>query len=139
MHTGHRRPLNIIRRVPAVEGCHRHYRESLLVLFFLIVGIVFVSVRQIAVFAVLGLLILFVFVLVGNEVQVDGMRLRNLQLRFALGTTENLAFLDLVLVDIDFGGTFRAADHDFILRSGYRGVVYKDATATLQRIIYREL
>jgi hypothetical protein len=47
---------------------------------------------------------------------MDGMRLRNLELGLALGTTQDLAFFDFVFIDIDFGGTFRATNHGSILR-----------------------
>src|SRR6267143_907333 len=47
---------------------------------------------------------------------MDGMRLRNFHLGFALGTTQDLAFLDFAFIHIDFGGTFRATDHGSILR-----------------------
>src|SRR5260370_14779244 len=45
------------------------------------------------------------------------MRLRDLKFGFALGTTQDLAFLDFVFVDVDFGGTFRATDHGSTLRT----------------------
>src|SRR5260370_7190012 len=50
------------------------------------------------------------------------MGLRDLELGFALGTTQDLAFFDFVFIDIDFGGTFRAADHVSILRRVVREV-----------------
>jgi hypothetical protein len=50
------------------------------------------------------------------------MRLRDLELGFAFGTAENLALFDFVFIDIDFGGTFGAADHGSILRKGLDAV-----------------
>jgi hypothetical protein len=69
---------------------------------------------------------------------MDGMRLRNLELGFTLGTAEDLALFDFVFVDIDFGGTFGAADHGSILRKVVHaaGATYL-AAATVRRIIYR--
>src|SRR6266436_5640332 len=60
--------------------------------------------------------IVFFVRIIGDEVQVDGMRLRDFEFGFALGTTQDLAFFDFVFVDIDFGGTFRATDHGSTLR-----------------------
>src|SRR2546422_3003905 len=40
-----------------------------------------------------SLVVLFVRI-IGDEVQVDGMRLRDFEFGFALGTTQDLAFLD---------------------------------------------
>ena len=88
-----------------------------LVRFFLIVVvIVIIVVFGIGLFSGLGFLIVVIIFIIGNEVEVDRMRLRNLEFRFALGATENFAFLDLVFIDIDFGGTFGTADHRCILR-----------------------
>src|SRR5882762_1073403 len=44
------------------------------------------------------------------------MRLRDLEFRLTLGTTQDLAFFDFVFVHIDFGGTFWTTDHGAILR-----------------------
>jgi hypothetical protein len=81
--------------------------------------------------------VLFFFIhIVGDEIQMDGMRLRNFELGLALRTAENLALFDLVFIDIDFGGTFRAADHGSILRQHLHavGATYP-ATATI-RVLY---
>src|ERR1700694_1632610 len=88
----------------------------LLVLFF--VFLVIIVVDEVAIFSGLALFFLVVlFVrIIGDKVQVDGMRLRDFEFGFALGTTQDLAFFDFVFVDIDFGGTFRATDHGSTLR-----------------------
>src|SRR5713101_5695452 len=84
------------------------------------------------------LLVVFFVRVIGDNVQVDGVRLRDLEFGFALGTTQNLAFFDFVFVDIDFGGTFRATDHGSTLRTSRCKVgVRRTAPATVQRIIYR--
>jgi hypothetical protein len=90
-----------------------------LLLVFFLVFLVIIVVNEIAIFA--GL-VFFVFVvllvrIIGDEVQVDGMRLRNLEFGFALGTTQDLALFDFVFVDIDFGGTFWATNHGSTLRT----------------------
>src|ERR1035438_3061268 len=86
------------------------------VLFFVI--IVVVIVEQVAVF--LGGVRLFLFflllIIIGDAIEMHGMRLRNLEFRFALRARQDFAFFDFVFVDVDFGGTFRAADHGSILR-----------------------
>jgi hypothetical protein len=93
--------------------------EGLLFVLFLIV-IIFFLLREVAVFSNFLLLVLFVIIIiVGNDVQVDGMDLRDFQLGLAFWATENLAFFDFVFVDVDFGGTFWAADHESILRKRF--------------------
>jgi 8-oxo-dGTP diphosphatase len=102
----------------AQVDARRSGTRALLLVFFL-VFLVIIVVDEIAIFA--GLVLFFVFVVlfvrvIGDEVQVDGMRLRNLEFGFALGTAQDLAFFDFVFIDIDFGGTFRATDHGSTLR-----------------------
>jgi hypothetical protein len=91
--------------------------ELLFVVFLIVLFFVF---GQIAIFPRFALFVVFfVFVIIhifGDDVQMDGMDLRDFQFRLALWATENLAFFDLVFVDVDFSGTFRAADHGSILR-----------------------
>jgi ABC-type multidrug transport system fused ATPase/permease subunit len=93
--------------------------ERLLFIFFLIV-IFFFFLWEVAVFGnFLFLVLIVIIVFIGNDVQMDGMDLRDFQLGLALRATENLAFFDLILVDVDFGGTFWAADHGSILRKRF--------------------
>jgi len=100
----------------------------LLLLVFFLVFLVIIVVDKIAVFA--GLVFFFVVVLfvrvIGDEVQVDRMRLRNLEFGFALGTTQDLALFDFVFIDIDFGGTFRTTDHGSTLRTVFAKWGYKN-------------
>src|SRR5262249_53051825 len=114
-------------------------KDALLLLVFFFV--LFFLVEVIAVFARLALLFFLFFFLVdviGDEVQMHGVGLRDFQLGFALGTAQNLAFLDLVFIHIDFGGTLRATNHGSSLPTlvdtcgGTRTV-----PATLSVIIYR--
>jgi 8-oxo-dGTP diphosphatase len=95
---------------------------SLVVIFF--VFFILIVIDEVAIFAGLGfffLVVLFVQI-IRDQVQMDGMRLRDLELGFALGTTQDLAFFDFVFIDIDFGGTFRATNHGSILRRVVRKV-----------------
>jgi hypothetical protein len=95
-------------------------KDELLFVFFLIVF--FLVLGEVAIFGNF-LLLFFVFVIIiifGNDVQMDGMDLRDFQLGLAFWATENLAFFDFILVDVDFGGTFRAADHGSILRKWFK-------------------
>src|ERR1700680_1246099 len=114
-------------------------RRLLHVLFFLFF---LLFVRSVAVLAFLFFFFFLVFVvivqIVGDDVEVNGVGLRNLELGFALRATEDLALLDFVFVDVDFGGTFGAADHGSILRSVVQKVgAARTASTTVQRIIYR--
>src|SRR6267142_961981 len=95
----------------AGRGC-----PLLLVFFFLF--FVIIVLNKVAIFADLALFFLVVpFVLIiSDDVQVDGMRLRDLEFRLTLRTTQDLAFFDFVFVHIDFGGTFWTTDHGAILR-----------------------
>jgi len=85
----------------------------LLLLVFFFVFLVIIVVNEVAVLS--GLVFFFLVVLfvqiIGDEIQVDRMRLRNLEFRFAFRTTQDLALFDFIFVDIDFGGTFRATNH----------------------------
>jgi hypothetical protein len=94
------------------DARQRRARVSLVVIFFVFL-IFLVIVDKISILPRLAfffLVVLFVRI-IGDKVQVYGMRLRNLELRLAFGTTQDLAFFDFVFIDIDFGGTFRATDH----------------------------
>jgi hypothetical protein len=96
----------------------REERPGLLLLVVFFVFLVIIIFKKVAIFP--GLLLIFLVVLfvqiIRDDVQMDGMRLRNFHLGFAFGTTQDLAFLDFVFIHIDFGGTFRATDHGSILR-----------------------
>ncbi len=111
-------------------------RLLLLVLFF--VFLVLVLVDEVAIFC--GLLLIFLVVLlvrvIGDKVQVDGMRLRDLEFGFAFGTAEDLAFFDFVFVDIDFGGTFRATDHGSTLRTVVCSVRVRGPCPPLCSVLY---
>src|SRR6266404_963065 len=97
-------------------SCAGEPDEGLLFVFFLIVFFFFLW--DVAVFGNFLLLVLFVIIIiiVGNDVQIDGMDLRDFQLGLAFRATEKLGFFDFILFDVDFGGTFWAADHGSILR-----------------------
>src|SRR5277367_1359154 len=122
----------------------RRCRESsdgalLLIFLFLLFFVVFLG--KVPVFGDFGLFLFFFVILVliiGDDVEVHGMGLGDLELRLAFGAAQNLAFFDFIFIDIDFRGAFRAADHGYVLRRDVRkSGVTKVATATTQRIIYR--
>jgi hypothetical protein len=110
-------------------------------LFFVVflVGFFVVFIfEEIAVLPYFFLFLVFIFVEVfGDDVQMDGVYLRNFQLRFALRATEDFAFLNFVFVDVDFGGTFWATDHGSILR--IRKASVAAGQHTTKRIIYPAL
>src|SRR5439155_20201814 len=61
---------------------------------------------------------LFIFlVVVGNRVQMDGMRLGDFQFRFTLWAAQDFALLYFVLIHINFGATIGAANHGTTLRT----------------------
>src|SRR5712664_4243129 len=111
----------------------------LLVLFF--VFLVIIVVDEVAIFPGLALVFLVVFFvrIIGDKVQVDGMRLRDLEFRFALGTAQNLAFFDFIFVDIDFGGTFRATDHGSTPRTVVCIVAIQGPCTPLCSVLYTEV
>jgi hypothetical protein len=110
-------------------------RESLIVLFLVVLFFLF---GEITVLANLFLVVVFfVFVIIyifGDDVQMDGMDLRDFEFRLALWATQNLAFFDFVFVDVDLGGTFRAANHGSILRTDIK--VGAARTASTHRRAY---
>jgi 8-oxo-dGTP diphosphatase len=112
-------------------------RLSLIVIFFIFLIVIFV-VDEIAIVTGLALffLVLLFVRIVGDEVQVDGMRLRDFEFGLALGTTQDLAFFDFVFVDIDLGGTFRATDHGTILRRVVRKVAAQGPSPPLCSVLY---
>src|SRR5262245_44542254 len=83
----------------------------LLFVFFFVLFFLVVVVPIFACLALLFFLFFFLVEVIGDEVEMDGMDLRDFQLGFALGTAQNLAFLDFVFIHIDFGGTLRATNH----------------------------
>jgi hypothetical protein len=101
------------------------YRRTglLFVLFFVLFQFVIVFFFVVLV----GVLILFfVFVVlfievVGDRIEMDGMRLGNFQFGFTLWAAQDFALLDFVLVHIYFGATIGAANHGTILRKNIRG------------------
>jgi hypothetical protein len=103
----------------APEDARRGGACLLLLVVFFFVFLVIIFFDEVSIFP--GLAFIFFVVLfvriIGDEVQVDRMRLRDLEFGFALWTTQDLAFFDFVFVDIDFGGTFRATDHGSTLRT----------------------
>src|SRR5260370_40419911 len=109
----------------------------LLLLVFLFVFLVIIFVDEVAIFSGLSyvfLVVLFVRI-IGDEVQVDGMRRRDFVFGFALGTTQDLAFFDFAFVDIDFGGTFRATDHGSTLRIVVCAVGVRGSGSALRRVV----
>src|SRR5258707_4894819 len=122
----------------AVEDARRGGACLLLLVVFFFVFVVIIFVDEVAIFSGLSfvfLVVLFVR-LIGDEVQVDGMRLRDFEFGFAFGTTQDLAFFDFVFVDIDFGGTFRATDHGSTLRTVVCSVRVRGPCPPLCSVLY---
>jgi hypothetical protein len=111
-------------------------RESLIVLFLVVLIFLF---REITVLANLVLFVVcFVFVIIhilGDDVQMDGMDLRDFEFGLALWATQDLTFFDFVFVDVDLGGTFRAANHDPSSVQVSRVGAARQRAPTVERII----
>ena len=121
-------------------GCQAGRNVPLFLFFFFVLFFVIIVVNQITVFgsfALFFLVVLFVQI-IGDKIYVHGVRLRNLEFGFTLGTTQDLAFFDFIFVHIDFGGTFWTTNHGVILRRVVRKVAVPGPSPTAaQRIIYR--
>jgi hypothetical protein len=105
--------------------------------FFLFLVIFLDEVAILASLFLIFLVVLFIQI-IRDEIQMDGMGLRDFELGFTLGTAQDLAFFHFVFIHIDFCGTFRATDHGTILRTVVQKVrATRTVTATVQRIIYR--
>jgi hypothetical protein len=74
----------------------------LFVVFFLVIIIFFQKVAVLAGFA-FALFVIVIIQFIGNDVEVHGVRLRDFELRLALGAAQNLALFHFVFVNIDFG------------------------------------
>jgi hypothetical protein len=110
----------------------RRPRALFIVVFFVFLVLIIV-VNEVAIFPGLFLVILIIFFvrIISNEIQVDRVRLRDLEFGLTLGTTQDLAFLDFVFIDIDFGGTFRATDHGSTLRTVFSKWGHEDRAGHL--------
>jgi|SRR5215471_1094872 len=99
-----------------------HIGGALLFLFFLVLFLeVLFFFLAFLFFFDLTLFVFLVVEVVGDRIQMDGMGLRDLELRFTLRTTQDFAFLDFVLIHIYFGATIGAANHGTILRAKFTG------------------
>jgi len=122
-----RRKLSAVSPSKTVEGSIGGFAGAVVILF-LFFFVVIVLVDQIAVFALFAFIIIvivvfFVVIIVviviavfRNDVQMHGMSLRDFHFGFALWAAQDFSFLHFVLIDVDFCGTFGAANHGNILR-----------------------
>src|SRR5580704_5217842 len=121
-----------------IRDAGRTERSGLLLVLFFFVVFLFVFKEVAVLRGFFFLLVVFFIEVVGDEVEMHGMRLRDLELGFALGTAQDFAFFDFVFVHVNFGGTFRAADHGSILRSIVRWAgALQIVPPPSWRIIYR--
>jgi hypothetical protein len=117
----------------------RRLERLLLVVLGFVFLVVFLILEKIAVFAGFTFFFLFFLVVVeviGDEVQMYGMRLGDLELGLTLGAAQDLAFFNFVFVHIDLCGALGAADHGTssvtISQAGFRRTVLPPSW----RIIY---
>jgi hypothetical protein len=73
------------------------------VLFLVILGQVVLIVRL--------LVLIFLVIVFGDDIDLDRMDLYHFHLGFALRTGQDFAFLDFIFVDVDFSSAFRTPDH----------------------------
>ncbi len=101
----------LLRRPEGGRGCRDHcvYRSNVL----FVVRFVLIIVKVVP---FVGLLVLFfIIIVVGDDIDLDGMDLNHFHFGFALETGQNFAFLDFIFVDVDFSTAFRTPDHGEIL------------------------
>src|SRR5215469_2603521 len=107
--------------MPARPGGMHIRAELLLVfLFVLFFGILFLFFVFLF-FLDVALFVLLVIEVIGDGIHVHGVRLRDLELRFALRAAQDFALLDFVLIHVNFGATIGAANHGTILRAEFTG------------------
>jgi hypothetical protein len=124
----------------AKVACRTVRRAGLGVVVFLVLFIVvFFLFRLVGglVFFVFIVVVIVIIVIFRDNVEMHGMRLRDFELGLAFGAAEDFALFHFVLVDVDFSGTFGAADHVGILRRdngkvGAAGI----ASTTVEQLLY---
>src|SRR5262245_15245019 len=93
---------------------------SVVVLVFFLFELV-VEFFVVVLLVVVLFVVLVVFVL-RREVELDRRQTRDLQVRAALGTTDLVAFVDVELVDFDFGVALGAGSHRSSTRASLFGL-----------------
>jgi hypothetical protein len=83
---------------------------EVILFFFLFLDLVFVA-----------FFLFLVVEVIGNGIQMDGVRLRHFELGFALRAAQDFALFHFVLIHVNFGATIGAANHGTILRTKIRG------------------
>ena len=97
------------------------WRLFLVVFFFVFVEVVLFLIVFFLDFVVFAFFVLFIIKVVGNGIQMDGVRLRDFELRFTLRAAQDFALFDFVFIHVNFGATIGAANHGTILRTEIRG------------------
>src|SRR6202171_5791172 len=122
----------------AWEDAKQVGESPLLLIFFFVLFLVIIVVNEMTVFGNLALFFLVVLFIqiIGDEIYVHGVRLRNLEFRLTLRTTQDLAFFDFIFIHIDFGGTFWTTNHGVILRRVVRKVAVAGRPPPLRSVLY---
>jgi hypothetical protein len=92
-------------------GTKENSTASLGVVFFVAQGVAYAVIGFVAVVVSVVFALLFVFIIIGNDVDANRVNLNNLDFGCALWAVENLAFFDFIFVDVDLDGTLRTPDH----------------------------
>src|SRR5437667_11271427 len=96
-----------------------HSFRLLFVALFFVVLVVIILVVIVIFFGnvVLGFFVFFHFIVVRDDVHVNGVRLRHFHFRLTLWAAQDLSLFCFVFIHIEFSSTIRAADHGHFLRS----------------------
>jgi hypothetical protein len=102
---------------------HRHPLKTLFfLLFVLVLFLLFFVLFFLVLFVFLVVFVERVFILVfeffrflGNEIELDGMGLHDLEFHVTFRTAQDFALFDLVFIEIDFGFAIGAVGHSPLL------------------------
>jgi hypothetical protein len=112
---------------------------SLLLVFYLF----FFFLDQVTLVAVFAVFFLFFFIVIvvviifRDDIQVDGMYLRDFEFGFAFWAAQDFALLYFVFIDVNFCGTLWAANHDPSSVELVGRCEARIAGTHVERIIYR--
>jgi len=88
-------------------------------LFFFLVEIVFFLFVVFFLDFFVVFFLFFVVKVIGNGIQMDGVRLRHFQFGFTLRAAQDFSLFYFVLIHVNFGATIGTANHGTILRNDF--------------------
>ena len=121
------------------DGTRGAGNRLLLVFFFLFFVVLVDQIAVFFLFSVIFVVVFFVIIVVvavfRDDVEVNRVDLRNFHFDLAFWAAEDFAFLDFVLVNVDFSGTFGAANHGNILRK-IVGPMHAGERTSMSSVLY---